>query len=68
MNREAWGLVMIGVGALFPYWGTVKSGFLLYRLFVARSKSMMKENVHRFYQFSGVMIMFMGLLMSFGVF
>ena len=68
MNHEAWGLVILGVGSLFLYWGSVKSEFFLYKLFVARSKPMMNENVHRFYQFSGVMIMLMGLLMSLNVF
>ncbi|MEW4530008.1 hypothetical protein [Maioricimonas sp. JC845] len=67
MPHAAWGVVMMGVGLFFVISATVRSQFILYRLFVARAQILMGENVHRFLLFSGVMIMLFGLLMTTGV-
>ncbi|QDU41297.1 hypothetical protein Mal4_56630 [Maioricimonas rarisocia] len=68
MPPGGWGFVMMAVGLFFVISATVRSRFFLYRLFVARSETMMGEHAHRFLQFAGVMIMVAGLLMLLGVF
>ncbi|MFG0333207.1 MAG: hypothetical protein ACF8TS_07590 [Maioricimonas sp. JB049] len=67
MPHAAWGLVMMAVGLFFAISATVRSRLFLYRLFVARAEIAMSEHAHRFLQFSGVMIMLVGLLMAAGV-
>ena len=62
-----WGHVMIAVGCFLLICATTKSKFFLYRLFVARSEAMWKENVHRFLQFAGLAIIFVGVLMATGI-
>lgn len=62
-----WGYVMMAVGVFFLICGSTKSELFLYRLFVARSKLMWKENVHRFFQFVGLAIIIVGGLMAAGV-
>lgn len=67
MTHQAWGFVMMAVGALFILWATTRSTFFLYRLFVARSKLLLGEKVHRFYQLVGGAIILVGSLMVAGV-
>ena len=62
-----WGILIIIAGVLLLIGGTLKSDFIIYRLLVARSKILWRENVHRFYQFVGVIIIIFGLLLISGI-
>ena len=64
-----WGLSMIVIGLFFLICSTVKSEFIVYRLMVARSKLLWREEnrVHRFYQFTGLIIMTLGALWALGI-
>ena len=57
-----WGVLIIIAGLLLLIGGTLKSNFIIYRLMVARSKILWGEKVHRFYQFSGVIVIIFGIL------
>jgi hypothetical protein len=46
--------------------GLLKSEFIIYRVMAARSKSMWGENVHRFYQVVGVIVIVFGALVALG--
>ncbi len=43
-----------------------KSEFIIYRLMAARSKILWGENVHRFYQVVGVIVIVFGALVALG--
>lgn len=62
-----WGYVMMAAGCFFLLWATTKSEFFLYRTFVAQAKMMWKENVHRAFQFAGLMMIIIGALMAIGI-
>lgn len=47
--------------------GLTKSEFIIYRLLVARSKAMWGENVHKFHQVAGIMVVVFGILLALGV-
>ena len=55
---------MIAVGLFMLVCGTIRSEFLIYRLLVARSRHFWSDRkaIHRFYQFSGLMISVRGTL------
>ncbi|MCR9201138.1 MAG: hypothetical protein NXI04_21060 [Planctomycetaceae bacterium] len=59
-----WGLVTAAVGLLLFCWATTQSEFVVYRLLVARNKSVWGENVHRFHQFSGLAVITFGVLLA----
>jgi hypothetical protein len=61
-----WGVVMVGVGCFFLISGWLKSDFVIYRIFVARSKQLWGDNVHVFFQFVGIAIIVVGVLMATG--
>jgi len=46
--------------------GSRKSNFTIYRLMVARSKLLWGENVHRFYQITGGLVVVFGSLVALG--
>jgi hypothetical protein len=62
-----WGVLIIVAGLLLLIGGTLKSNFIIYRLMVARSKILWGEKVHRFYQFSGVIVIIFGILVIIGI-
>ena len=64
-----WGLLMAVAGLFMLVCGTAKSEFVVYRLMVARSRILWGEGdaVHRFYQVSGLIVMFLGVLWALGV-
>jgi len=62
-----WSMLIIIAGVLLLIGGTLKSDFIIYRLMVARSKILWRGNVHRFYQFVGVIIIIFGLLLISGI-
>ena len=62
-----WGVLIIVAGLLLLIGGIVKSDFIIYRLLVARSKILWGENVHRFYQFVGLIIIIFGIFVTIGI-
>ena len=62
-----WGILMIAVGLFMLICGLIKSDFIVYRLMTARSKLLWGENVHRFYQVVGVILIIVGILAVLGV-
>jgi len=61
------GLLMSAVGLFMLISGRLKSDFIIYKLMVARSKMLWGENVHRFYQVVGVILIIVGILAALGV-
>mgnify|MGYP000376967503 CR=1 FL=1 len=61
-----WGVVVAAIGAVFIFWGTTRSEFPLYRLFVARSRVMWGDGdrVHSFYQVAGGLMIIFGAVMA----
>jgi len=47
-------------------WGCLIAAAGFYRLMVARSKILWGENVHKFHQIAGAMVIIFGLLVVFG--
>jgi len=56
-------------GQLVLVAGTAKSEFIIYRLMVARSRILWGDGdaVHRFCQFSGLIVMILGVLLATGL-
>ena len=61
-----WGILIVEAGLFMAICGSLKSKFIIYRLMVARSKILWGENVHRFYQIVGVIVIIFGTLVAFG--
>ncbi|RKX50010.1 MAG: hypothetical protein DRP38_01900 [Thermotogae bacterium] len=62
-----WGLIIAAVGLFMLVSGLTKSGFIVYRLMIARSKMLWGENVHQFYQVVGAILIVLGVLATLGV-
>ena len=62
-----WGVIMAVVGLFMLVSGITRSNFIVYRLLVARSKMFWGENVHRFYQAVGTVLIVLGVLAALGV-
>ena len=60
------GLLFAAIGLFMLICGLLKSNFVIYRLMVARSKILWGENVHRFYQVVGAILIIIGILVSLG--
>ncbi len=61
-----WGSLMMAAGLFMLVCGSLKSKFIIYRLMVARSKILWGENVHRFYQITGAIVIVFGALVALG--
>jgi len=61
-----WGCLIVAAGLFLLVCGRLKSEFFIYRLMVARSKILWGENVHKFHQIAGAMVIIFGLLVVFG--
>ena len=61
-----WGCVTAAIGLVMFIWGHRKSEFIIYRLLVSRSKILWGENVHKFYQVVGIMVIVFGILLVLG--
>jgi len=61
-----WGGLMVAIGLFMLISGLLKSNFVIYRLLVSRSKILWGENVHRFYQVVGAIVIIIGILVSLG--
>ena len=57
---------MAAVGLFLLVFASLKSDFLIYRLLVHRSKMLWGENVHRFHQVAGAIIIVLGVLWALG--
>lgn len=62
-----WGLLTIAIGLFMLVCGSMKSDFIIYRLLAARSRILWGDNVHRFYQVAGVLVIVFGILMALGI-
>ena len=62
-----WGVLIIIAGLFMLISATLKSNFIVYRLLVYRSKMLWGDNVHRFHQISGVIVIVVGILVAIGV-
>jgi len=62
-----WGILIIIAGVLQLIGGKLKTNFIIYRLMVARSKILWGENVHRFYQIAGLIVLIFGILVTMGI-
>ncbi len=62
------GLLFAAIGLFMLICGLTKTNFIVYRLMVARSRLLWGEgdNVHRFYQVVGVILIIIGILVSLG--
>ncbi len=69
MHFNPWGIAIMLAGAFLFLSGLTKSNFIVYRLFVARSKMLWKDEnrVHKFYQLAGLLVISFGLLVSLGI-
>ncbi len=67
--HQYYGILMAAVGLFMLSCGTVKSDFIVYRLMIARSRLLWGDGdaVHRFYQFSGLVVAILGTLWATGI-
>ena len=61
-----WGILIVLVGLFLLICGRSKSGFIIYRLLVYRSKILWGDNVHRFHQVAGAIVIVVGVLVASG--
>jgi hypothetical protein len=66
MMHIVWGIMIMAAGLFMLICGSLKSKFIIYRLMVARSKILWGENVHRFYQITGAIVIVFGALVALG--
>ena len=66
MMHIVWGSMIMTAGLFMLVCGSLKSKFIIYRLMVARSKILWGENVHRFYQITGAIVIIFGALVALG--
>ena len=62
-----WGGLMIAVGLFMLICSILETNFIIYRLMVARSKILWKENVHLFYRVVSTIIILFGILIIIGI-
>jgi hypothetical protein len=58
--------LIAAVGLFMFLCGLSRSEFIIYRLLASRSKALWGENVHRFYQITGVIVIVFGALVALG--
>jgi hypothetical protein len=61
-----WGCLIAAAGVFMLVCGRLESEFIIYRLMAARSRILWGENVHRFYQLAGAMVIVFGALVALG--
>jgi hypothetical protein len=66
MMHVLWGVLMVAAGTFMWLCGRSRSEFGLYRIMAARSKRLWGENVHRFYQIAGAIVVVVGALVALG--
>ncbi len=63
-----YGAIFIFIGLYFTISAFMKSEFIVYRILIARSKLLWKDNVHHFYKVVGMILVVVGFLFIFDVF
>jgi hypothetical protein len=63
-----YGAITIIIGLFFTISAFLKSEFVVYRILIARSKLLWKDNVHHFYKVVGIILVGVGFLFIFDVF
>ena len=66
MMHIVWGSMIVTAGLFMLVCGSLKSQFIIYRLLVARSRMLWGENVHRFHQVTGVIVIVFGAFVALG--
>ena len=61
-----WGILIVIAGLFLLICGSIKSDFIIYRLIVYRSKMLWGDNVHRFHQIVGAIVIVVGVLGAVG--
>jgi len=61
-----WSILVVLAGLFLLVCGRLKSDFLIYRLIVARSKTLWSNNTHRFHQIAGAVVTVFGVLVAVG--
>jgi len=59
-----WGILIVLAGLFLFICGSLKSNFIIYRLLVYRSRILWGDNVHRFHQVAGAMVIIFGVLFA----
>jgi len=67
MDIKYYGIIMILIGLFMTISGFRKSDFFIYQLLVTKSKRLWGENVHKFYQITGLIIITVGILIVIGI-
>lgn len=62
-----YGLLMAVIGLILLAFSTLGRDIVVYRWLVAIDRYFWGDRVHRFHQFSGVILVVLGLLWAFGV-
>ena len=62
------GTIFIIIGLFFIISAYKKSEFIIYKILIARSKLLWKDNVHNFYKIVGLLFIIFGILYFFKVF
>jgi len=63
-----WGILCVLIGLFLMISAFKKSEFIIYRILIARSRLLWKDNVHELYKFVGGIIIVLGILFFFNVF
>lgn len=63
-----WGILIVLAGLFLLVCGSLRSGFIIYRLLVARSRILWGEHIHLFHQIVGVIVIVFGVLVALGTF
>ena len=66
MMHILWGSMIVAAGLFMLVCGSLKSRFIVYQLMTARSNILWVENVHRFYQITGAIVIVFGALVALG--
>ena len=61
------GVLMAAIGLFILVSATLRSDFIVYRLLVARSRGLWGDQVHRFHQAVGLILVALGLLWAGGL-
>jgi len=61
-----WGILIVLAGLFLFICGRLRSNFIIYRLLVYRSRMLWGDNVHRFHQVAGAMVIIFGVLFALG--
>lgn len=64
--KVVYGLLMVAAGLFMAICGRSRSNFVVYRMMVARSRGLWGEQVYRFHQVAGTIVIVFGVLVALG--